>query len=80
MLDEILVFYIFMVAKKRLTSLDGHVRNVNTIHSFSLRSCVNMLRKTGEYAASIAQWASMVSLDALMMMSVWILSDNILPS
>ena len=46
--------------------------------SFSLRSCKNMLRKTGDRVARTARWAPMLPSEALIMMSVWMLSDNIL--
>lgn len=47
--------------------------------SFSFRSCENMLWKTGDRAARTARWAPMLPSEALMMMSVWMLSVNIRP-
>lgn len=36
-----------------------------------------MLWKTGDLAARTARWALMLPLEALIVMSVWMLSDNI---
>lgn len=47
--------------------------------SFSLRSCENMLRKTGDLEARTARCAVMLPSEALITMSVWMLSDSIRP-